>query len=727
MSASGEVVQNTGLYVLLVVYLLVLAAIALVAYARKRRAAATSGHLEAHFGGSFSPPVLILTTFSTVYSGFTVTGIPQDANKNGFLSLRWIAATIVIVGGMLLYFPRLRRLAVMRGYRSPNDFITDRYRSQVLRLLCAICATLPMLLYLSAQMVSFASMLSGVTYGGVSKFAAMVIFGVIVLAMEFLGGMHSVVLTDAVQSLIMIVAFIITPFVLAAHYGWLWEIAPSDCSALAYYAPLNATSADSVPPVCPLEEQLMQAGAPCDASGCLCAGCLGHTKPEFYLYPDVRGRLSVFFFLLNMLAAPLTPQVIQRAYIAASDDVLRYVCGAMLAAPFLAQTPGILIGLTKAAFDGGWPETVRMLPAFSAMSNELMKKGIGEYALAAIMTCSAMAAIMSTADSVLMGIAATVTIEIYKGFINPEASTKAMEYVGICTSVIMVCCSIFLGLGLSTDMFSSLLATQNGFTFQLVPVFALGLYFNISAKALTVGMASGLILSALLFVLDQAEVVDFGGVPWVNIAVLGNFVMVLLTQVLATDEACQSTPATAQAALDRFGPQLQLDKIKEFMAESREPPQALVGLMLLAIFASVPWYGSSGVETPPFALGVPRWGCVMIFASVAAMLLGFAIVAYWRPGGPGSGSGAEAPKLPITDLRGSEQKSCQAAEKYYGVVVPATVGKAAAPQTAPAASDRRALSPGGPAHADASSSGRIVRVFGGMHLCSCLGGFSGTR
>lgn len=53
------------------------------------------------------------------------------------------------------------------------------------------------------------------------------------------------------------------------------------------------------------------------------------------------------FFLVNMMVAPLSPHMVQRTYIATNDSDMRIVIGAMLLAPFIAQTPGIIIGLTK--------------------------------------------------------------------------------------------------------------------------------------------------------------------------------------------------------------------------------------------------------------------------------------------------------------------------------------------------------------------------------------------
>ena len=46
--------QNSGLYVCMAIYLLILVGIACVAYRRKQRAVAENGNLNAHFGGALA-------------------------------------------------------------------------------------------------------------------------------------------------------------------------------------------------------------------------------------------------------------------------------------------------------------------------------------------------------------------------------------------------------------------------------------------------------------------------------------------------------------------------------------------------------------------------------------------------------------------------------------------------------------------------------------------------
>merc|ERR1719291_1299461 len=105
----------------------------------------------------------------------------------------------------------------------------------------------------------------------------------------------------------------------------------------------------------------------------------------------------------------------------------------MLVAPFVAQTPGILIGLTKAAYAPAWPEAVRELTAFSAVSEMLGEQGIGQYLLVSVMTCATMAAIMSTADSAIMG-ASSLAVDIWRGLVDPAASELFLVRIGVATS-----------------------------------------------------------------------------------------------------------------------------------------------------------------------------------------------------------------------------------------------------------------------------------------------------
>jgi len=611
--------RNGALYLCMGAYFLALVCVAWVARRWKKHAVASDGHLQAHFGGSYGTAMLLLTTFSTTFSGYTVTGIPQEAYERGFVSLRWMGVSMVGVAGMLLVFPRLRRLAVERGYQSPNDFITDRYRSRRCRLLCAASGCVPMLIFLCVQMISFAAILRGLTQDAAPKWVFMLAFCGAILGLEALGGMQSVVLSDAVQSVVMIASFILVPLALGAHFGFVPTFAPADCPALSHVMP-NTTGREDTPVACAMED--------IGRDGCVPSGCLAAVRPEFYAFPARESACDMAFFLLNTLAFPLGPQQVQRVYIAASDRALRVVAFAMLLAPFLCQPPGIAIGLTKAALAPAWPKATVEATAVASVSDVLMQKGPLEYVLVSLLTTSTLAAIMSTADSALLGASSLVSIDVYKGFVRPRASPEEVVRAGLVSSLLSCAAAFCLGLFLEVGQMGSIVLFQLGMLMQMTPAFFLGLHVGVRERPVFYGLAAALI-SLPVLVLAGNPLRPF--VPLVNVALVLNFVVVAALQLLAPGPQVQAvgSPGAAQ----HFGEQLTVAGIGAAMEGTREPRAALAAAMVFLMLCSVPFYGSPG-STEPMMVGLPRWGLMACIFFVIAVVVGACAAAQWQPPPP---------------------------------------------------------------------------------------------
>ena len=89
-----------------------------------RRKADYSTHYAG--GKSYGSIILFLTLFSTLFSGYTVLGVPQEATDLGFFSLRWMYVVVPATVALAMFVPRMRRLAIARNYDSLGDLITDR-------------------------------------------------------------------------------------------------------------------------------------------------------------------------------------------------------------------------------------------------------------------------------------------------------------------------------------------------------------------------------------------------------------------------------------------------------------------------------------------------------------------------------------------------------------------------------------------------------------------------
>ena len=67
----------------------------------------------------------------------------------------------------------------------------------------------------------------------------LIVFAVVVLVLETVGGMNSVVLSDAIQALLMVFGFIAVFLVVSSTYGSLSALSPANCDSLCY---VNTTS-----------------------------------------------------------------------------------------------------------------------------------------------------------------------------------------------------------------------------------------------------------------------------------------------------------------------------------------------------------------------------------------------------------------------------------------------------------------------------------------------------
>merc|ERR1712165_654614 len=83
-------------------------------------------------------------------------------------------------------------------------------------------------IYLAVQVASFGETIAGLSRGAIQKFTGSIIAVVFMLTMEILGGMHSVVMSDIIQAIIMLAGFIILLFVLINQYN-VFSMGAADC------------------------------------------------------------------------------------------------------------------------------------------------------------------------------------------------------------------------------------------------------------------------------------------------------------------------------------------------------------------------------------------------------------------------------------------------------------------------------------------------------------------
>ena len=152
--------------------------------------------------GGYGPLFLAFALTATAASGGTFIGIPALAYKFGFSTL-WYAFVYPfgVYVGLTLCLRGIRRAGANFGTRSMPEYLGDRFDSEALRLCVSIFSML-LMFYLAGQLLSGGVMFNKMM--GIEIFPALVITAVIVMVYIVIGGAHADILTDGVQGALML-------------------------------------------------------------------------------------------------------------------------------------------------------------------------------------------------------------------------------------------------------------------------------------------------------------------------------------------------------------------------------------------------------------------------------------------------------------------------------------------------------------------------------------------
>jgi Na+/proline symporter len=451
----------------LAVYLALLAGIAEAAR-RARRDRSPSDHFLA--GRELGVFVLFLTLYATAYSGNSLLGYPGEAYRRGF---SWIMSTgfmMSIIVAFHLLVPRLRPVAVAHRFVTPGDWVRHRFGSEpsgrALVLAVALLMTAALANFLFAQLKAMGVLAEQVTGGIVSYEVGVVVLAAAVLAYETIGGMRAVAWTDAAQSLLMFLG-------LGALLGWVL----GDAGGL----------------------------------GALTQG-ITESRPAAIAVPDaVECANWASTIVLMGLASVLYPQAIQRVYAARSGGVLRRSFAIMTFMPLTTTLVVTLIGLAAIPrFAGlGTLDADRVMPL---LLGDWAEMGAVFAVAAVVVFMGALAAIMSTADSILLSLGSIGAEDLAGRPHDDPATTQlgkriAMGVMFVVTALALVARDITLW---------GLIELKMELLIQCVPAFLVALHW----KGLRAGPAlAGLGVGALVAVGGLAfETKRIGGV---HIGVIG--------------------------------------------------------------------------------------------------------------------------------------------------------------------------------------------------------------
>jgi SSS family solute:Na+ symporter/sodium/pantothenate symporter len=544
-------------------------------------------------GRSLGPAVLGVSLCASMFSGYTVIGIPAEAFSTGFSAWRWIGSCTFISIVCMLYMPRLYRLAKAKGYNSVLDVVRDRYalnKTSPLYWVMIAVYMVPCFVYTWNQFVAFSNTVFALSDGAVPKVVGSFGLMALLVAYEVIGGLRAVAWTDLLQGCVLVTGSMAFLFVMV--------------SGISPYGSITD-----------ITEELLE------------------TDPGHVTVMDAfAGGMSWAQFWIGVgFQRALFPDYVARVMAADSEKTLRTAQLVLLAAPFFVQMPLCFVGLAGRV---AHPETENSKAIFSLVVKDLINSGSAGRIFGSLGLAASLAAIMSTADSCLIAVSHMVTLDVIKPIMGEaeggsieETDKKLLNFGrGVTLALAFVCAALAAAIDVNL---SFMIQFQSAFLSQMFVGIVLGMYFKQLSE---MPVLAGLIIG---------EIVAVG---LVSIKFPGGVIIGLVLNIVVTFAAAAAIPNTKELPAG-FGFEEKATEIASAVTstgELRKEPFVAAKPMILVAFLipwlAIPFYRQGGAEDS-LLMGVPVWAvCSLVVLALSHIFIGATLVKGWDVEEPVAGS-----------------------------------------------------------------------------------------
>jgi SSS family solute:Na+ symporter/sodium/pantothenate symporter len=454
------------------VYLAVMVGLGILAKKKRRTESLSEFYLA---GRNLGPLVLLLTLYATQYSGNTVLGHPAEAYRIGFVWIMNVSFHMAIVVVYLLYAPRLRRVARDHDFVTPGDWVDFRFGSPGLSVLANLILVISIANYLLAQLMAMGHVVAGLSGNFIPYWVGVIVLILVIVVYETLGGMRAVAWTDVMQGLMLLIGLM----------GLLYVIAPGP----GHWKELT--------------------------------DWLNQNAPEKTAVPDLHVTTRwISFVLLLGFGGAVYPQAIQRIYAARSTRALKRSLQLMIFMPLVTMSVVVLVGLAGVRRFPGLDrvEADQIMPM---LLRELATESTLAYVMAVLVVTGVLAAIMSTADSVLLTLSSIISKDFLGKTLLKGAPEARLTHVGKWLSWLIIGPLAWIALSPRITLWG-LTELKMEILIQVSPVFVLGsLWSGLDKRAAFVGMLVGVVGAVGMAFVGVESLLGFhtGVVAWgVNLA-----------------------------------------------------------------------------------------------------------------------------------------------------------------------------------------------------------------
>ncbi|MFN4167290.1 MAG: sodium:solute symporter [Pannonibacter phragmitetus] len=364
----------------LVVWGLVIYVLASFVVAYISRSGESASMSEYFIGGRSMGGVLSALSYSaTTYSAFMMIGLAGLTFKGGVGALGFEIIYFAGVSLVAIFGPRFWAVGKKYGFVTPYEMLGTRYGSRWVAVAAGLVSLVFLIPYSAVQLSGVGYLLSGMTGGGIPFLWGVVISTVLAIIFSYVAGIRSVMWTDSLQALMMIVASVLVCGLVLIELGGFSGL----------FGAIQAT-----------KPELLQVPGPGLFSF---TTFLGLTIPWF------------FFAISN-------PQVSQRLYMPASLKALRRMLVIFLCFGFVYTVVSVLWGFSAFV---AFPELEKGdLATSTLLASDLVPPVLGVMVMVGIL-----AAAVSTIDSILLTLSSVFARDVWSN-VTGGASDARQLFIG---------------------------------------------------------------------------------------------------------------------------------------------------------------------------------------------------------------------------------------------------------------------------------------------------------
>ncbi|MBM4764407.1 sodium:solute symporter family protein [Bacillus sp. B15-48] len=150
--------------------------------------------------------VSALSYSATTYSAFMMVGLAGLTYRGGVGALGFEMIYFAGVTLVAFFGPRFWLVGKKYGYVTPSEMLGDRYGNKLVAVVIAIATCIFLIPYSAVQLAGVGYLVEGMSGGGISFTTGMIIATILAIVFAFIAGIRSVMWTDSLQALMMIIA-----------------------------------------------------------------------------------------------------------------------------------------------------------------------------------------------------------------------------------------------------------------------------------------------------------------------------------------------------------------------------------------------------------------------------------------------------------------------------------------------------------------------------------------